>query len=111
VTLDDGRRVAELLHQGCPILLDLSGGHVGEAAREWADRVDVVAGTVADFGACALLIRPDGYIAWAADTFEPDDEDRLCAALHRWFGVSVAERGATHRGDGRSSVPAEERTA
>jgi FAD binding domain len=111
LTLDDGRRVAELLHQARPVLLDLSAGHVGEAARGWADRVDVVAGAVDDFEACALLIRPDGYVAWAADTFEADDEDRLHAALQRWFGVSVAERGAAPLGDGRSSAPAEERTA
>ncbi len=32
LTLGDGRRVSELLHQGRPVLLDLSGGRVGEAA-------------------------------------------------------------------------------
>jgi hypothetical protein len=111
LALDDGRRVAELLHQGCAVLLDLSGGQVGEAARGWADRVDVVASTVADFGACALLIRPDGYIAWAADTFDADDERRLYTALQRWFGVRRAERGAVRRDDGPSSAPAAERTA
>ena len=111
VTLDEGRRVAELLHQARPVLLDLSGGRVGEAARGWADRVDVVNGATADVEVCALLIRPDGYVAWAADTFETDDEDRLHAALQRWFGVSVAERGAPHWGDGRSLDPAAERTA
>ena len=111
LTLDDGRRVAELLHRGRPVLLDLSGGRVGEAARGWADRVDVVVGAVADLEACALLIRPDGYVAWAADTFETDDEDRLHAALRRWFGVSVAERGAPRRDNGLSSAPAAERTA
>jgi 2-polyprenyl-6-methoxyphenol hydroxylase-like FAD-dependent oxidoreductase len=111
LTLDDGRRVAELLHGGRPVLLDLFGGHVGEAVRGWADRVDVVAGTVDDLEVRALLIRPDGYVAWAADTFETDDERRLHAALQRWFGVTVAERGAPHRGDGRSLAPAAERTA
>jgi 2-polyprenyl-6-methoxyphenol hydroxylase-like FAD-dependent oxidoreductase len=111
VTLDDGRRVAELLHRGRPVLLDLSGGPVGEAALGWADRVDVVDGATADVEACALLIRPDGYIAWATNTFEADDEDRLHAALQRWFGVSVAERGAPHQGDGRSLARAAERTA
>jgi 2-polyprenyl-6-methoxyphenol hydroxylase-like FAD-dependent oxidoreductase len=111
VTLDDGRRVAEMLHGGRPVLLDLSGGHVGEAAGGWADRVDVMAGATADLEACALLIRPDGYIAWAADTFETDDESRLHAALQRWFGVSLAERGAARLDDGLSSAPVSERTA
>jgi 2-polyprenyl-6-methoxyphenol hydroxylase-like FAD-dependent oxidoreductase len=111
VTLDDGRRVAEMLHGGRPVLLDLSGGRVGETARGWADRVDVVAGAIADFEACALLIRPDGYVAWAADTFGADDENRLHAALQRWFGVSLAEHGVARPGGGLSSVPVEERTA
>jgi 2-polyprenyl-6-methoxyphenol hydroxylase-like FAD-dependent oxidoreductase len=111
LTLNDGRRVADLLHRGRPVLLDLCGGHVGESADGWKDRVDVVVGESYDVEACALLIRPDGYVAWAADTFAADDKDRLGAALRRWFGVSVATRGAAHPGDGRSSAPAAERTA
>ena len=34
LTLDDGRRVAELLHRGRPVLLDLSGGRVGCRGRD-----------------------------------------------------------------------------
>jgi bifunctional hydroxylase/dehydrase len=41
--------------------------------------VDVVSGTF-DIDARALLIRPDGYVAWAAPG-EP-----LTAALTQWFG-------------------------
>jgi 2-polyprenyl-6-methoxyphenol hydroxylase-like FAD-dependent oxidoreductase len=111
LALDDGRRVAELLHRARPVLLDLSGGHVGAAAHGWADRVDVVDGAVADLEVCALLIRPDGYVAWAADTFETDGRDRLRMALTRWFGVSGAGRGAERRDDGRSSGQAAKRTA
>ncbi|QRY42646.1 FAD-dependent monooxygenase [Mycolicibacterium boenickei] len=80
--LDDGRRIAQLLHSGRPILLDLSGG-CGDVVEGWRDRVDVVEATVADRPAAALLIRPDGYVAWAADEF---DHDGLRAALERWFG-------------------------
>jgi 2-polyprenyl-6-methoxyphenol hydroxylase-like FAD-dependent oxidoreductase len=111
VALGDGRRVAELLHRGRPVLLDLSGGRVGDAAWGWLDRVDVVDGAVADLEACALLIRPDGYVAWAADTFGAADAVRLRTALQRWFGVSAEERAAACRGDALSSAPAEERTA
>jgi hypothetical protein len=111
VTLDDGRRVSELLHRGRPVLLDLSGGRVGDAASGWFDRVDVADGAAADVEACAMLLRPDGYIAWAADTFESDDEQRLHAALQRWFGVSGAARDAARPSDGRSWVPGAERTA
>jgi hypothetical protein len=85
LTLDDGRRVAELLHDGRPVLLDLDGT-VADAARGWADRVDVVSTTVEDRPAAALLIRPDGYVAWAADTFGAAEEEGLRAALRRWFG-------------------------
>jgi aromatic ring hydroxylase-like protein len=37
-------------------------------------------------GPAAMLIRPDGYVAWAADDFEGDDAERPRGALARWFG-------------------------
>lgn len=81
--LDDGRRIAELLHSGRPMLLDLAGGACADVVDGWRDRVDVTVTTAADGPAAALLIRPDGYVAWAADE---SDEDGLRAALARWFG-------------------------
>jgi hypothetical protein len=86
LVLDDGRRVAELLRDGRPVLLDLSGGPAQAAAAAWADRVDVVTASITDRPADVLLIRPDGYIAWATDTFGAADAERLRAALTRWFG-------------------------
>ncbi|CRZ15822.1 FAD-dependent monooxygenase [Mycolicibacterium neworleansense] len=85
--LDDGRRIAQLLHSGRPLLLDLSGGYrdVVDGRR---DRLDVVEATVADRPAAALLIRPDGYVAWAADEF---DGTGLRAALDRWFGPEAED--------------------
>jgi 2-polyprenyl-6-methoxyphenol hydroxylase-like FAD-dependent oxidoreductase len=83
LVLDDGRRIAELLHAARPVLLDLSGGAVEETVA--ADRLDVVVASMAD-GPAAMLIRPDGYVAWAADTFEAEDARLLQAALNRWFG-------------------------
>lgn len=85
LTLDDGRRVAELLHVARPVLLDLAGGFA-DAARGWADRVDTVSAEMPDRPAAALLIRPDGYVAWAADEFGSVEESGLQAALQRWFG-------------------------
>ncbi|AQT81332.1 FAD-dependent oxidoreductase [Mycolicibacterium litorale] len=84
LTLDDGRRVAALLHDGRPVLLDLTGA-AANTARHWADRITIVAGTLAG-GPAAVLIRPDGYVAWAADEFDSADERRLQASLTRWFG-------------------------
>ncbi len=86
LTLDDGRRVAELLHDARPVLLDLDGGFT-PGASGWADRVDTVSAGITDRSAAALLIRPDGYVAWAADTFDAAAEAGLQAALQRWFGA------------------------
>lgn len=93
--LDDGRRVAELLRGGRPVLLDLSGGEHAAVAQGWRDRVDVWASS-ARGPAGALLVRPDGYIAWAADGSTEADPARLRAALERWFGpeTDLAELSA-----------------
>ena len=85
LSLSDGRRVAELLHDARPVLLG-HNGTVADAAWGWADRVDIVDATAADLPAAALLIRPDGYVAWAADAFGAPEEAGLRAALQRWFG-------------------------
>lgn len=84
LTLDDGRRIAGLLHDARPVLLDLRGGQAAAAASGWEHRVDVVHAASADRPAAAMLIRPDGYIAWATDEFE--STHGLHAALNRWFG-------------------------
>jgi hypothetical protein len=38
--------------------------------------------------AAAMLIRPDGYVAWAADRV-PADSAALRAALRRWCGIDA----------------------
>lgn len=85
LTLADGRRITELLHAGRPVLLDFDGG-VAATASSWADRVDIVTAMVDHRPAAALLIRPDGYVAWATSDFGPGDQVGLRAALRRWFG-------------------------
>jgi len=74
-------RLAELRRTGRPLLLDLAG--VGSVADGWRDRVDVVSGTSG--GLPALLIRPDGFVAWAGSS-----SDGLAEALERWFGSAKA---------------------
>ena len=84
VTADDGAaRVAELLRDGKPLLLDLTGGAVVEAAAPWKDRVHLVSGTAAGRTE-ALLVRPDGFVCWAGAT-----ADGLTDALTRWFGTTA----------------------
>jgi 2-polyprenyl-6-methoxyphenol hydroxylase-like FAD-dependent oxidoreductase len=82
--LDDGRAV----------LLDLRGS--SELSRElhgWSDRVRLVAASAPELPElAALLIRPDGYVAWAAD----DGDTRSARpALRRWFGQTSAEQSVT----------------
>ena len=38
-----------------------------------------------------MLIRPDGYVAWAADRFDAADAERLRTALVRWFGAGTQD--------------------
>jgi 2-polyprenyl-6-methoxyphenol hydroxylase-like FAD-dependent oxidoreductase len=80
---EGGEKLAELMKAARPVLLDLSGA-LGDAIEGWNDRVDLVEGRMAD-GPTALLIRPDGYVAWASSDREPDLE-ALRTALTRWFG-------------------------
>ncbi|WP_043714239.1 FAD-dependent monooxygenase [Kutzneria sp. 744] len=82
ITTTDGVvRLAELLRSGRPLLLDLAG--VGSVAGGWRDRVDVVAGAHPDHP--ALLVRPDGFVAWAGISGQG-----LVEALTRWFGAPTA---------------------
>ncbi|MFE9251656.1 FAD-dependent monooxygenase [Streptomyces sp. NPDC007088] len=81
-----------LLRAGRGVLLDLEDNAVlrGRAAG-WSDRVDIVssephgvpAGSPLS-GTAALLVRPDGHVAWAA----PGSHHDLPMALERWFGPS-----------------------
>jgi 2-polyprenyl-6-methoxyphenol hydroxylase-like FAD-dependent oxidoreductase len=87
LVLDDGRRIAELLHDARPVLVDASGGPFAAIASGWADRVDVVTASVVDSPVAGLLLRPDGYVAWATDSAEGPG---LSAALERWFGQAAS---------------------
>jgi 2-polyprenyl-6-methoxyphenol hydroxylase-like FAD-dependent oxidoreductase len=85
------RRVAELARDGRPLLVDLTErGLVAAAAADIADQITVAAGRpVGDVAASAVLVRPDGYVAWAssAATPGPDELRALRAALTQWFGI------------------------
>jgi 2-polyprenyl-6-methoxyphenol hydroxylase-like FAD-dependent oxidoreductase len=79
--------VAELLRGGRGVLLALSDGvTLPAAAQGWADRVDLVtAKPVEPAPAAAVLIRPDGHVAWAGDEA---DAERLLESLATWFGAA-----------------------
>jgi hypothetical protein len=99
ITADGPRRVFTLLHEARPVLLNLSSelrtGDPGAFDIEpWADRVKrvdarydgawelPVLGAVA--APSAVLIRPDGYVAWVGS----GTNQGLTDALTRWFGPS-----------------------
>lgn len=78
MVLGNGKRVAELMRTARPTLLDLGGG---ADVTGWTDRVDVVT-TTAALDADAVLVRPDGYVAWAGN----GSTTGLTEALRTWFG-------------------------
>lgn len=99
--LEDGTRIGALLREGRGLLLDF-GGRASLASLDglWGDRVGYVAHDAKDrLGLTALLVRPDGFVAWASDTTPRPDE--ITRAASRWFTSRLAE-GAR---DGRPVDP------
>ncbi|MFI0482725.1 rifampin monooxygenase [Actinomadura sp. 9N215] len=79
-------RLYDQLHQGRGLLLDQTGRL---SIAGWTDRVDHVVDSVdgreGDGGRLdvpAVLLRPDGHVAWAGD-----DQQELLGRLARWFGA------------------------
>ena len=95
VAADGPLRVFSLLHDARPVLLNLGRpGNVDSAP--WADRVQLVdaaydgawelpvVGTVP--APTAVLIRPDGHVAWVGEGVDIG----LTEALTTWFGAPTA---------------------
>jgi hypothetical protein len=81
--------VAELLHAGRGVLLDLTpDGAFARAGHGWRDRIDIRTAQSPGAPAPALLIRPDGCVAWAAT--DAQDSGTLRDALATWFGAPAA---------------------
>lgn len=74
------------LRQGRAVLMDLAdSAEIRAAAAGHSDRVRIVTASGASRGEPAgLLIRPDGYVAWARTTADPEG---LPEALTSWFGA------------------------
>lgn len=97
LTLPDGSstRIADLLRAARGVLITTSGsGEAGRLAEGWADRIEIISGTWAtghEPAMDAVLIRPDGYVAWTS----PGTDGHLADALGRWFGTSRAATART----------------
>jgi 2-polyprenyl-6-methoxyphenol hydroxylase-like FAD-dependent oxidoreductase len=79
------RRLAELVRDGRPALIDLTTDGVLDEVS-WDGRVATITATADKPPARALLIRPDGYVAWAADELDEETRASLQHALTTWFG-------------------------
>ena len=73
-------RLYGLMHAGRGLLLDQTGGL---SVSGWGDRVDHVVDVSEEVEAPAVLLRPDGHVAWAGE-----DQAELASALSRWFGAA-----------------------
>jgi 3-(3-hydroxy-phenyl)propionate hydroxylase len=93
-TADGPTRVFTLLHDARPVLLNL-GEPGGFDVSPWANRVRLVDAThvgvwelpvLGEVAAPpAVLIRPDGHVAWAGELSDPE----LPRALATWFGAAT----------------------
>jgi hypothetical protein len=83
--LEDGSRIGRLLRDGNGVLLDFSQPSALRTLEGlWGDRVRYVAGTPKNsLGLAAVLVRPDGFVAWASET--TPDPDEVTRAAARWF--------------------------
>ena len=84
--LVDGTRLGDLLREGRGLFLDFDArAPLHALARRWSGRITYVAGDAKDrLGLSAVLVRPDGFVAWASE--EGPDHEEASQAASRWFG-------------------------
>ena len=74
-------RLYALMHDGRGLLLDRTGRL---SVAGWADRVGHVVDGSVEWDAPAVLLRPDGHVAWVGE-----DQQELVGLLPKWFGAAV----------------------
>ncbi|WP_433540172.1 rifampin monooxygenase [Streptosporangium sandarakinum] len=74
-------RLYELMRGGRGLLLDRTGRL---SVTGWADRVDHIVDDGEEPDVPAMLLRPDGHVAWVGE-----DQEELIDRLSRWFGAPV----------------------
>ncbi len=81
VPLKEGR-LYERMHEGRGLLFDQTGRL---SVAGWEDRVDHLVDVSEELDAPAVLLRPDGHVAWLGD-----DQQELLERLPRWFGAATS---------------------
>ncbi len=79
IQLKEGR-LYELMRGGRGLLLDRTGGL---SVDGWADRVDHVVDAAEELDVPAVLLRPDGHVAWVGE-----EQRDLLDHLPKWFGAA-----------------------
>jgi rifampicin monooxygenase len=72
-------RLYDLMHGGRGLLLDQTGRL---SVAGWADRVDQVVDSSEELDPPAVLLRPDGHVAWVGE-----DQTDLLSQMAKWFGA------------------------
>jgi 2-polyprenyl-6-methoxyphenol hydroxylase-like FAD-dependent oxidoreductase len=84
-------RLYEHTRAGRGLLLDRTGGL---SVAGWTDRIDHLADVGAQLDAPAVLLRPDGHVAWIGE-----DQADLLSSLPTWFGASSEDADVQGRND------------
>ncbi|KAJ5936810.1 hypothetical protein N7466_003260 [Penicillium verhagenii] len=85
IQFDDGTRLADHAHDGSFLLVDLTGSKdFATLAQRYTGRLKLIRGKSKVDRVEQLLVRPDGFVAWAA-TSGVDDIAGLEAALTQWL--------------------------
>jgi 2-polyprenyl-6-methoxyphenol hydroxylase-like FAD-dependent oxidoreductase len=83
---EDGSRLGPLLEDGVGLLLDLAANEeLNTLSKKWSGRLKYARALAKDNkGLAAMLLRPDGFVAWASDS--DSDLKSLEETIRRWFG-------------------------
>jgi 2-polyprenyl-6-methoxyphenol hydroxylase-like FAD-dependent oxidoreductase len=83
---EDGRRLGEHCHDGRALLFNFNNdARISALGAQWPDRLNVMTTRLKeDSDLTALFVRPDGFVAWAANG--QFDLDHGAAALSTWLG-------------------------
>ncbi|MFG1796361.1 FAD-dependent monooxygenase [Nocardia sp. NPDC049149] len=84
--LEDGTRLGDLMHDGRGVALDFSADrYLHDATMKWENQIRYAAGAPRnDLGVGAVLVRPDGVVAWVGD--RDADREAFERVAEQWFG-------------------------